>query len=115
MTQRPLGDVVGTDLQGTGRFTSLGSCLRVSVAMISLYQVVIKVAGTEAMDEEGVNLIKRKSSSVLKLKTAMMLNREGTRSRGQEGPVLTALAKTSEVLKGTEVSPETVTILMNEY
>lgn len=54
MTHRILGDVVGTDLQGTGRFTSLGSCLRVSIAMISLYQVDVKLASAEAMNEEGL-------------------------------------------------------------
>lgn len=50
---------VGAGLQGPGRITSLGRCLRASIVMISLYQVVIKTTWPEAMDE-GVNLIKRR-------------------------------------------------------
>lgn len=58
-------------------------------------------------------MIKRKIT-VLKLKTAMMLNLEGTGSRGQEGPVFTALANLAEEWKGRELSPEIVTVFMNE-
>lgn len=58
----------------------------------------------------------KEESSVLKLKTAMTLNTDGTRRGvGQEEPLFIALAKISEVLKGTEISPEIVTIFMNEY
>lgn len=45
----------------------------------------------------------------------MTLNTDGTRRGGQEEPVFIALAKISEVLKGTEISPEIVTIFMSEY
>lgn len=46
----------------------------------------------------------------------MTLNTDGTRRGvGQEEPLFIALAKISEVLKGTEISPEIVTIFMNEY
>lgn len=44
----------------------------------------------------------------------MHLNTDRTRRGGQEEPVFIALAKISEVLKGTEISPEIVTVFMNE-
>lgn len=44
----------------------------------------------------------------------MVLNIEGTGSRGQEKPVLTALANIFRVFKGPEISPEIVTVFMNE-
>lgn len=56
----------------------------------------------------------------------MTLNTEGTRrgragriqkgqEAGQEEPVFIALAKISEVVKGTGISSKNVTIFMNEY
>lgn len=59
--------------------------------------------------------LKEVSLSVVKFKTAMTLNTDRTRRGGQEEPVFIALAKISEVLKGTEISPEIVTIFMSEY
>lgn len=96
MTHRTLGDVVGTDLH-TGHWEThfFGKLSWGFYCYISLYQVDIKLSSTRAMDEEGVNLIRRK----IIICPAMMLNIEGTGSRGQKGPVFIALAKISEAWK----------------
>lgn len=59
--------------------------------------------------------LKEESLSVLKLKTSMPFKYRQDKKRGTEEPVFIALAKISEVLKGTEICPEIVTVFMNEY
>lgn len=66
--------------------------------------------------DEGVNLFKRRVIISSKVEDCNDIKyRWDKKGVGQEEPVFIALANISEVLKGAEISPEIVTIFMNEY